>query len=52
MAKKHDPAVMRVHGSRNLYMAENAWLGLFQMSLEVEFNIDPLTLLASTKCMY
>lgn len=34
------------------YKAQDAWLGLFQTSLENEFEIDPFTRLVSTKCMH
>lgn len=33
------------------YDAQDAWLGLFGTSLELEFEIDPMTRLLSTKCM-
>lgn len=34
------------------YQAQETWLGLFQTSLETEFEIDAFTLLVSTKCMH
>jgi hypothetical protein len=33
------------------YAAQNMWLGLFSRSLESEFEIDPLTLVVSTRCI-
>ena len=32
------------------YLAQNCWLGQFDRSLEQDFDIDPLTLLVTTKC--
>jgi hypothetical protein len=37
---------------RLAYKAQNAWLGLFQTSLETEFGIDRFTLHVSTRCMH
>jgi hypothetical protein len=34
------------------YAAQEMWLGLFSGSLENEFEIDPLTLVVSTRCIY
>jgi hypothetical protein len=34
------------------YLAQERWLNLFAGSLERDFEIDPLTLLLSTKCGY
>lgn len=34
------------------YAAQDAWLGLFETSLELQFEIDAMTLLLSTKCMH
>jgi hypothetical protein len=34
------------------YAAQAAWLGLFGRNLENEFEIDPLTLAISTRCIY
>jgi hypothetical protein len=34
------------------YAAQAKWLDLFGRNLETEFNIDPLTLVVSTRCIY
>jgi hypothetical protein len=34
------------------YTAQAKWLDLFGRNLETEFNIDPLTLVVSTRCIY
>jgi hypothetical protein len=34
------------------YIAQEKWLSLFGHDLETEFNIDPLTLVVSTRCIY
>jgi hypothetical protein len=34
------------------YTAQAEWLDLFGRNLETEFNIDPLTLVVSTRCIY
>ena len=34
------------------YAAQEKWLGLFGRNLESEFEIDPLTLVVSTRCIY
>jgi len=34
------------------YTAQARWLDLFGRNLETEFNIDPLTLVVSTRCIY
>ena len=34
------------------YQAQEKWLGLFGRSLASEFQIDGLTLLVNTKCLY
>jgi hypothetical protein len=34
------------------YEAQDSWLGLFGSSLEIQFDIDAMTLLLSTKCMH
>jgi hypothetical protein len=34
------------------YAAQQRWLGLFGRSLEDDFQIDPFTLLVSTRCMH
>jgi hypothetical protein len=34
------------------YAAQEMWLGLFGRSLKSEFEIDPLTLVVSTRCIY
>lgn len=34
------------------YAAQQRWLGLFGRTLEAEFQIDPFTLLVTTRCMY
>jgi hypothetical protein len=34
------------------YKAQERWLGLFGRDLLHDFEIDPFTLLVSTKCMY
>jgi hypothetical protein len=34
------------------YAAQEMWLGLFGRSLQGEFEIDPLTLAVSTRCIY
>jgi hypothetical protein len=42
----------RAERERLAYQAQDAWLGLFQSSLESGFGIDPLTVLVRTQCMY
>ncbi|MEM7315900.1 MAG: DUF6647 family protein [Planctomycetota bacterium] len=37
---------------RLAYQAQDEWLSLFEKSLESEFEIDPMTLLIRTKCMF
>jgi hypothetical protein len=34
------------------YAAQEMWLGLFSRSLQSEFEIDPLALVVSTRCIY
>ena len=34
------------------YAAQEKWLGLFNLSLASEFNIDPFTLKVATECAY
>jgi hypothetical protein len=34
------------------YAAQEKWLRLFGRNLESEFEIDPLTLVVSTRCIY
>ena len=34
------------------YAAQQRWLGLFDRNLEDEFQLDPFTLLVTTRCMY
>ncbi len=34
------------------YAAQQRWLGLFDRTLEDEFQLDPFTLLVTTRCMY
>lgn len=34
------------------YAAQQRWLGLFGQNLEDEFQLDPFTLLVTTRCMY
>jgi hypothetical protein len=34
------------------YAAQQRWLGLFGRNLEDEFQLDPFTLLVTTRCMY
>ena len=34
------------------YAAQEKWLALFERTLETEFEIDPLTLIVSTRCIY
>jgi len=42
----------RADRERLAYQAQDAWLRLFKSSLEVEFGIDPMTLLVRTRCMH
>ena len=37
---------------RLAYQAQERWLGLFGRDLERDFEIDPFTLLVSTKCLF
>ena len=62
-----DPRAPEVHHLQNLgklkykcppareelaYAAQDRWLGLSGLNLADEFEIDPLTLVVSTRCIY
>jgi Zn-dependent membrane protease YugP len=34
------------------YIAQETWLTLFGLNLQDQFNIDPLTFVVSTRCIY